>query len=139
MPQKSNKKNLQRLIVIASGLALVGSSSVLLIEALFSDRQQSSSSQQNTSMAAIEQLKEQAKGYEAVLKREPNNSAALQNLAKIRLNLQDYQGAIDPLEKLVKLYPQDTQLPQLLTAVKQRAQEQKQQGSSAPSNNLPSK
>jgi hypothetical protein len=67
MSKKSPNKTFQRLIIIASSLALFGSSAFLLIEALFSDRQQSSSSQTNTNATDIEQLKAQAKGYEKVL------------------------------------------------------------------------
>jgi predicted Zn-dependent protease len=137
MSKKSSNKTFQRLIIIASSLALVGSSGVLIIEALLSDRHQSSS-QTNTNTAAIEQLKAQAKGYERVLEREPNNSAALQNLAKIRLQLQDYQGAVAPLEKLVELYPKETIFQQLLTQVKQSIQEQKQQSSNLPTDSFPS-
>lgn len=138
MSKKSANKTFQRLIIIASSLALVGSSAFLLIEALFSDRQQSSSSQTNTNIAAIEQLKAQAKGYEKVLEREPNNSVALQNLAKIRLQLQDYRGAVAPLEKLVELYPKETIFQQLLAQVKQRIQEQKQSEDRSPKDSSPS-
>jgi tetratricopeptide (TPR) repeat protein len=133
MTQKSSKKNFQRLVVIASGLALVGSSVILLIEALLNgDNQQSPTAQTNNNTSPIEQLKAQAQGYEKILEREPNNANALQNLVQIRLQLQDYQGTIAPLEKLIELYPQDAQLPQILTVVKQRVQEQKQPNKQSP-------
>ncbi len=137
MSKKSSNKTFQRLIIIASSLALVGSSAFLLIEALFSDRQQSSSSQTNTNATDIEQLKAQAQGYEKVLEREPNNSAALQNLVKIRLGLRDYQGAVVPLEKLVKLYPKEAIFQQLLTEVKQNIQEQKELIDRSPTDSSP--
>jgi cytochrome c-type biogenesis protein CcmH/NrfG len=120
MSQKSSAQKLfQRIVIIASSLALVGSSVFFLIEALISTSSESDP-QPLDSNTSIEQLKAQATGYEKVLAREPNNAAALQNLAKIRLQLQDYQGAIVPLEKLVQLYPNEPQLKQLLTAVQQQ-------------------
>jgi cytochrome c-type biogenesis protein CcmH/NrfG len=129
MSQKSSAQKLfQRIVIIASSLALVGSSVFFLIEALISTSSESDP-QPLDSNTSIEQLKAQATGYEKVLAREPNNAAALQNLAKIRLQLQDYQGAIVPLEKLVQLYPNEPQLKQLLTAVQQQTRSKQPQNS----------
>jgi predicted Zn-dependent protease len=68
--------------------------------------------------AAKNNLKQVAQGYEKVLEREPDNPTALQGLAEVRLKMGDLSGAIAPMEKLVKLYPQETQLKQLLDAIK---------------------
>jgi tetratricopeptide (TPR) repeat protein len=67
-----------------------------------------------------EELKKLAEGYALVLQREPNDPRALRGLLETRLALSDIKGAIEPLQKLVELTPQDTQLAVLLAQAKQQ-------------------
>ena len=72
-----------------------------------SDRNSSSSSSPTQNIpSAQEQLLLQARGYEKVLAREPDNLTALSGLVRTRLDMQDLEGAIIPLEKLIELNPQ---------------------------------
>jgi predicted Zn-dependent protease len=68
----------------------------------------SSQHQQKQTPAVVSQeslLAAQERGYVTVLQREPLNVTALEGLANVRLEMNNRVGAIEPLEKLVKLYP----------------------------------
>lgn len=117
-----NRKTLQRILVLLFGLAFIGSTAFMLVGSIFSnDSQPSASTSTATAPSEQEQLQAQIRGYEKVLAREPNNPTALQGLVQARLALQDLPGAIEPLEKLVKLYPQEPELKALLEAIKQQS------------------
>jgi cytochrome c-type biogenesis protein CcmH/NrfG len=75
---------------------------------------------QTAATAKNSQLEELVKGYESVLQREPENQFALQKLVETRLQMNDLQGAIVPMEKLVKLNPDNAQYKALLAGIKQR-------------------
>lgn len=117
-----NKKTLQRVLVLLFGLAFIGSTGFILVGSIFSGNSQPSASTPTTTAPSDrEQLQAQIRGYEKVLAREPNNPTALQGLVQARLALQDLPGAIEPLEKLVKLYPKEPELKALLEVVKQKS------------------
>ncbi|HEY9620110.1 MAG TPA: tetratricopeptide repeat protein [Crinalium sp.] len=65
-------------------------------------------------------LEAQAKGYELVLQREPNNQTALRGLIDTRIQQGNIQAVIEPLEKLAKLNPNQPEYTVLLAQAKQR-------------------
>lgn len=70
-------------------------------------------------------LQDEARGYQLVLQREPENQTALKGLLQARLELLslkegDIQGVIEPLEKLAKLNPEQTEYAVLLAQAKQQ-------------------
>jgi cytochrome c-type biogenesis protein CcmH/NrfG len=120
MSLSGSPKNLfQKIFVIASGVAFLG---MMLFPMLSIFQTPSPAPGQAGESAPTDKAKiaEIAKGYEKVLEREPDNPTALQGLVEARLQLQDLPGSIAPLEKLVKLYPEETRLKQLLDAIKKQ-------------------
>lgn len=80
----------------------------------------SSPSGQNALAAQKSQLEDQARGFELVLQREPENRTALQGLADARIKLGDLKGAIPAIEKLAALEPTQAQYTLLLAQAKVR-------------------
>jgi tetratricopeptide (TPR) repeat protein len=76
-------------------------------------------------------LEDEVRGYEQVLQKDSDNQTILKGLVKARLNLlalkksqgklvaDDFKPVIEPLERLVKLNPQDTEQTVLLAQLKE--------------------
>ena len=99
----------------------------LLSSALKENQPSSGSTPAPTQSAASKQaeLEAQAKGYELVLQREPDNQTALKGLLEsrlelVRLGVGNVKDVIPPLEKLAKLNPQQTDYQVLLAQAKQQ-------------------
>jgi hypothetical protein len=125
MKEDFKRKNTQRILIIISGLFFVGSTGF----GLFSLFNSSSPSQPSVSQAndQTQKLTTQEKGFEEVLKREPNSQFALQGLFDTRLAMYRLQGdkkylakALEPLDKLIKLYPKEEGLKLLKAEVEKQ-------------------
>ncbi|MEG4346772.1 tetratricopeptide repeat protein [Microcoleus sp. A003_D6] len=123
--KKSSDRPVHRSDRIKQIFALVsmvsfGGSAIFGIVSLFSSGL-SSQHQRKPVAAAVSQeslLAAQERGYKTVLQREPQNQTALEGLANVRLGMNNKVGAIEPLEKLVKLNPDRADYKALLGQAK---------------------
>ena len=114
-------KQIQRVIMVISTLAFFGGSIAGLgkvFKGAFEKKPEATQTTEQQSASAL--LQKQEKGYETVLKREPNNPTALEGLLNVRLQQNNIPGAIEPREKLVKLYPDRQDYRNSLTELKQQ-------------------
>lgn len=107
------------IVLVLAVIAFVGVSMIPLLTSTVEQSQPSPvasplPSGQATPASQQSQLQDQARGFELVLQREPNNQTALQGLADARINLGDIKGAISPIEKLAQLNPTQSQYKLLL-------------------------
>ena len=128
-----SKKALQRFLVLLFGTAFVGST-VFMIVGSFWRRQPSTPITDSTVPTEVPEvnsrdnltarLEAQAIGYEKLLQKEPENTTILTNLVRIKIELGDLEGAVNPLTKLVKLQPDRTELAAILNDIETRLAEQ---------------
>jgi tetratricopeptide (TPR) repeat protein len=117
--KRSNRWLVNSVLVLAT-LALMGVSIFPMLQATTNVQPSASPQATQTPQARAEELKKQADGYAAVLQREPENPTALRGLLEAKLGMGDVKGAIEPLEKLAKLNPQETRYSVLLAQAKQQ-------------------
>ncbi|WP_414579012.1 tetratricopeptide repeat protein [Anabaena sp. CCY 9402-a] len=117
----ARKKQIERktrIVTIVSVIGFVGSTVFAVVPAI---QQAIQNPQPVTTTTSLESsLQEQAKGYDLVLQREPNNQIALEKLSLARVQLKDFKGAIEPLEKLIKLHPDRQDYKVILEDIKKR-------------------
>lgn len=122
MTETRKNRWLLNLVLIVATVGLLGVTMLPLVTSAISSNQ-SNKPNPSPSQAATPQkadIEAQARGYEEVLKREPENTTALRGLLEARLKLNDIKGVIDPLEKLAKLNPNMTEYGVLLAQAKQQ-------------------
>ena len=125
MSENSQKKLLQRILLLGSGVAFVGTSVAFMT--MFGSRPQAQvqeqvvqSSPTNPTELIQQRLKAVEKGYKQILEQEPENRFALQGLAEIRIQMKDNEGAIEPIEKLIELYPEQEGYKKVLQELKKQ-------------------
>lgn len=128
MSDKKPKENpLKRILLVFSMVAFLGSTGYGLFGLYSNALQQPQTTATPEEASVDQQLAARERGYELVLEREPENRVALEGLVEIRLQMQDTQSAIAPLQKLVELHPQDAgykvQLEQLQQQVGEESKE----------------
>ncbi|MEP0918646.1 tetratricopeptide repeat protein [Leptolyngbya sp. DQ-M1] len=123
MTELRKNRWLLNLVLIVATVGLLGVTMLPLITSAFSNNPQANKPSPNPSQTATPQkadIEAQARGYEEVLKREPDNATALRGLVEARLQLNDVKGVVSPLEKLAKLNPNMTEYSVLLAQAKQQ-------------------
>ena len=116
------KKRIIRIVTLISAVAFLGSAGFGLIRMMTNPAQSTQVSTQAEDLT--QQLQAQARGYEMVLQREPENQIALQGLVEIRLQMKHFERIIQPLETLVRLNPKQEQYETLLATIKQQVEQE---------------
>ncbi|MBE9018740.1 tetratricopeptide repeat protein [Chroococcidiopsidales cyanobacterium LEGE 13417] len=120
------KRRIERIAAVISIVSFGGSMIFGAVQAVSSGLNQAeeippavASTESSSVSLPKSEMQAQAREYEIVLKSEPNNQIALEGLLKIRMQAQDRKGAIQPLDKLIKLNPNKQEYKTLLAQLKQ--------------------
>lgn len=114
-----SRKRFQRILTLVSIVSFFGSTAYGAIGAISSVLKQPGGGA-TTAASQESQLQAQEKGYQLVLQREPENQVALKGLVEVRLQMKNAQGAVKPLEKLVRLNPEQREYKMQLAQVRQQ-------------------
>jgi cytochrome c-type biogenesis protein CcmH/NrfG len=125
----SRKKTFIRILTILSAVSFLGSTGFALVQMLTDSAEPPQAATENQSQIN-DPLQQQERGYELVLAREPENQTALEGLAETRLQRKNFQGAIEPVETLIKLYPEKEEYKTLLASIQQDIEQNKKTGNS---------
>ncbi|MEM7760803.1 MAG: tetratricopeptide repeat protein [Cyanobacteria bacterium P01_A01_bin.40] len=127
-------KTLSRVVTLVLGLGFAGSTLAIALSSVFSQNNYSASNSDSSEEAPSveEQIQLQAKGYEKVLEREPENFTALDGLTQIYLQTGQPEKAIPTLEKLVELYPEQQEYAGILQIIQQQQNSKVQESETIP-------
>lgn len=106
------------LVMGIAALAFAGVFVVPIFVAAFQNPPTVSTSPSPTSNS--EELEAQARGYESVLQREPENQSALRGLIDVRIEQGNLEATVEPLERLAELNPEQSEYQILLAQIYQR-------------------
>lgn len=123
MPQPQQRPILQRLLIIFSGFAFLGSTGFMAVSMLTSSKQTAQNTPQSQEDAATQQLKVQEQNFLLVLAREPDNKAALQGLIQTRIEMGNLEGALDSLKKWAELEPENLEVLQGIAGIQIQLQQ----------------
>ena len=118
-----SRTRLKQIVTLVSIVAFFGSTAYGAIGSISSSLKQPTEDATTAQASRESQLQAQARGYELVLKREPENQVALRGVVEVRLQMKNPKAAIAPLQKLVQLNPGKQEYKMLLAQVKQQAGE----------------
>ena len=105
---------------LAAFIGSLGTSTFQVISNAYNREKDAAKTSQEEELGQVSQLSRQEKGYTLVLQREPNNETALKGLAYTRIELGNFKGAIDPLERLIQKYPHQKDYQLLLADIKSK-------------------
>jgi uncharacterized protein HemX len=113
-----SQKKVVRIMTLISMVLFLGHTGYYFGKTLLG-RPQQAEPPETTKADINTQLQTQERGYQIVLEREPENQTALEGLLNVRLEMNDKQGAIKPLEKLIILNPEKEDYKNLLKQLEQ--------------------
>ncbi|MBP0015846.1 MAG: tetratricopeptide repeat protein [Roseofilum sp. SBFL] len=119
-------KTFKKILIFVSIISFFGGTSLGMLRVfsgvINTEERNPTSQTQSPELTPEQQLIQQARGYEVVLQREPENRIALEGLLVVRLQMNDLQNARIPLKKLVDLYPDDKTYQELMTQLENELQ-----------------
>jgi Tetratricopeptide repeat. len=110
--QRTARQWVINIVLVIITLSFLGISIAPLLGGIISSlntAQEAKTAKVDPAQQRINELNEQLRGYEAVLKREPKNQTALIEVVNLRTQLGDIKGTLEPLQTLSDSYPDQPQ------------------------------
>jgi len=119
-PEKPQRKTWILVVIGIIVVAFIGVSVLPFLSSVGNQQQANNSASSPATQQQQQDLADQAKGYEAVLEKEPENENALQGLIEVRIKQGNIEAALPHLEKLAELNPDETAYRILLAQARQQ-------------------